>query len=118
MRSPGLPSDDRTMLFRRPIDVRPGLPNLPRQNPLTMSAPVMCERRPLVVDNEDTAMKKSINYFVVLNDGETYSSLEGCRIVGIDSKNKSANQALDDEDIEAAFDCADFSAAIEVPVSK
>ena len=63
-------------------------------------------------------MKKSINYFVVLNDGATYSSLEGCRIVGIDSRNKPANQALDDEDIDTAFDCADVVAAIEVPVSK
>ena len=114
----GCPTTSGTTLFRRPIDDRPDLPSLSRQSPLTMSAPVMCERRPPDVDHEDTTVNRSISYFVVLNDGETYSSLEGCKIVGIDSKNKAANQAFDDEDLETAFDCADFSAAIEVPVSK
>ena len=39
-------------------------------------------------------MAKGINYYVVLNDRETYSALEGCSIVGISSNNRAANEAL------------------------
>lgn len=75
----------------------------------------MCVLRPPGVDLRGNAVIKVINYYVVLNDGETFSSLEGCTIVGISSNNKAANRALDEEDMEAAFEHADFISPIEVP---
>ena len=60
-------------------------------------------------------MAKAMNYYVILNDRETYSALEGCKIVGISSKNRAANEALEEEDMETVLDCADSVSEIHVP---
>jgi hypothetical protein len=60
-------------------------------------------------------MAKDINYYVILDDGETYSALEGCSIVGISSKNRAANEALEEEDMETVLDCPDSVSEIHVP---
>lgn len=52
-------------------------------------------------------MSNEIHYLVFLDDWETYSSLDGCVIVGIQSANHEANDAIDSEDFEAVMDLAD-----------
>lgn len=61
-------------------------------------------------------MAKKLSYYVILNDGETYSGLEGCTIVGIAARNRAALSALDEEEMEVVFERADFVAAIEAPM--
>lgn len=56
-----------------------------------------------------------LEYFVVLDDGETYSSLEGCVVVGIASANRRARRALEEEDFEALFERADLVEPVAVP---
>jgi hypothetical protein len=60
-------------------------------------------------------MAKAINYYVILNDRETYSALEGCTIVGISPKNRAANEALEEEDMETVLDRADSVSEIHAP---
>lgn len=56
----------------------------------SVPGPAFPRRRRTAPTGEPIA--KCISYHVILNDGETYSSLEGCTIVGISSKNRVANE--------------------------
>ncbi|MGK2849382.1 MAG: hypothetical protein ACSLFN_00485 [Candidatus Limnocylindrales bacterium] len=62
-------------------------------------------------------MSDELHYLVFLDDGETYSSLDGCLIIGIRSGNRDATDALDAEDFEEVFDLADVVLPIEEPTS-
>lgn len=59
----------------------------------------------------------SRQHFVVLDDGETYSGLDGAMIVGIDDDNAPAWQALDDGDMTALFELADLAVPVPEPPS-
>ena len=63
---------------------------------------------------EGSQEKKELSYYVFLNDGDTYSSLDGCLLVGFSETNRRARQALDQEDFETLFDHADVVESITV----
>lgn len=56
-----------------------------------------------------------MQYYVILDDDETWTGLEGCRIVAIDDANEAAREALDDGDIDEALELANRWWWIEVP---
>ena len=49
-----------------------------------------------------------------LNDSDTYSSLDGCLLVGFSEANRRARQALYQEDFDTLFDRADVVESITV----
>jgi len=60
-------------------------------------------------------MAEGSTSYVFLDDSETYSSLEGCRIVVIRDDNVAARDALDGEDFEELFELADLILPIVEP---
>lgn len=59
--------------------------------------------------------RPELEYFVILDDGQTYSGLDGCVVIGIDGANRRARRALEDEDFDALFESADLVEPIAVP---
>lgn len=62
-------------------------------------------------------MIDDLRYLVFLNDGETYTEIEGCVLVGLRADNHQANDALEDEDFEVLFEAADIVTPIEPPTA-
>lgn len=62
-------------------------------------------------------MTRDLHYIIVLRDGETWDSLEGCTIIGMSPGNERALGALDAEDIEGLFEVADVVVPLESPAA-
>jgi hypothetical protein len=56
-----------------------------------------------------------MNYYVFLDDGETYSGLEGCVIIGIADGNEAAIEALNNDEFSEVRDLADSVTAVPKP---
>lgn len=56
-----------------------------------------------------------MEYYVFLNDGETYSGVEGATIVGVDETSKAVQHAFDIEDWDRLFRLAKVVVPVTAP---
>ncbi len=62
----------------------------------------------------DESEENEMSYSVFLDDRDTYSSLDGCLVVGFSETNRRARQALDQDEFNTLFDRADVVVPITV----